>query len=161
MSANGFEIDGRAQARGAWRDLLLALPEAAPRGLWVVDIDFAGWPLDEPAVMDALTRWIRLPGRRMVWIGADFDAVESRFARLVAWRRSFAHAVDAFRPVDGEPVDWPCWLLAERSAVTLFDRERWRGRTVTAQAELRAMREAADALLQRCGPAWPATVLGL
>lgn len=161
MTETRFEIDGRAQARGAWRELLVALPGSAPYGLWLVDADFGDWPFDEPAVLDAITRWVRLPGRRMVWIGADFEAVEQRFARLAAWRRHFAHAVDGYRPVEGERVDWPSWLLAEHCAVALFDRERWRGRTVTQVAELRAMREAVDALLQRCEPAWPGTVLGL
>lgn len=161
MSDTRFEIDGRAAARGAWRELLLALPEAAPRELLLVDADFADWPFDEPAVIEALTRWVRLAGRRMVWIGDDFEAVDQRFARLAAWRRDFAHAVEAFAPVDGERIDWPCWLLAERCAVVLVDRGRWRGRNVTALAELRAMREACDAFLQRCEPAWPGTVLGL
>ncbi len=161
MSENRFEIDGREQARGAWRELLVALPESAPHGLWLVDVDFADWPLDEPEVLQAITRWVRLPGRRMVWIGADFEAVERSYPRLAAWRRDFAHGVDAFRPVEGERVDWPSWLMAERQAVVLADRERWRGRKVSALSELRALREAVDALLQRCEPAWPGTVLGL
>ena len=105
--------------------------------------------------------WVRLPGRCMVWIGADFEAVERRHPRLAAWRRDFAHGVQAWRPAAGERVDWPSWLLAERTAVALDDRQLWRGRTVTVPSELRELREAVDALLQRCEPAWPGTVLGL
>jgi hypothetical protein len=155
------DIDGRAQAIAAWRDLIAALPDSAPLRLWLVDVDFADWPLEDPALLQAMTQWIRLPGRRMVWIGADFESLQRRCPRLAAWRRDYAHGIEAYRPAEGERVDWPSWLLAERTAVVLEDRSHWRGRRVTLAAPLREMREAADALLQRCEPAWPATVLGL
>ena len=155
------EIDGRTRAMQAWRDLLVALPETAPRQLRLVDADFVDWPFGDAAVLQALTQWIRLPGRRMTWIAADFEAVERRFPRLAAWRRDFAHGVEAFRPAEGERVEWPSWLLADRDAVVLDDPPRRRGRIVTEPARLRELHDATDALLQRCEPAWPATVLGL
>jgi len=154
-------IGGRAEVIAAWRALLAALPDAAPQRLWLVDADFTDWPLDEPALLQALTLWVRMPGRRMVWIGDDFEAVQRQHPRLTAWRRDYAHAIEAWRPIDGERVDWPSWLLADRGAVIVDDRARWRGRSVTAQDRLRELRDAIDALLQRCEPAWPATVLGL
>ena len=161
MSDSPNDIAGRAQALGAWRELIVGLPDAAPRRLRLVDADFSDWPFDEPAVLQALTQWIRQPGRRMTWIAEDFEAVERRHPRLAAWRRDYAHGVEAFRPGEGERVAWPCWLIADRTAVVLDDRAHWRGRTVTEPAHLREMCESADALLQRCEPAWPGRVLGL
>lgn len=155
------EIDGRTAASAAWRKLLLALPELQPRRVWLVDPDFDAWPLSDVDVIDAMSAWMRTGGRRMTWIGADFEAVERRHPRLARWRRLYAHAIDAYRPAEGEQVDWPCWLIVERTALVLDDRERWRGRTVSEPARLREMGEAADALLQRCEPAWPGTTLGL
>jgi hypothetical protein len=155
------EIDGRSSAITAWRTLLLALGDLQPRRVWLVDPDFAAWPFGDAAVIDAMSAWIRSGGRRMTWIGADFAAVERSHPRLVPWRRQYAHAIDAYRPVEGEQVDWPSWLILERTALVLDDRERWRGRTLTEPQRLRELCEAADALLQRCEPAWPGTTLGL
>jgi len=161
MSEPRLEIDGRTAAAQARRDLILALPDTAPRQLWLVDPDFADWPLDETAVLEALARWVRLPARRATWIAADFEKVERSHPRLAAWRRDYAHAVEAYRPGEGEPVDWPSWLMTDRAAVVIDDPARWRGRSVAEPAALRDMREAVDALLQRCEPAWPGRVLGL
>ena len=33
--------------------------------LWI-DPDFADWPLDDPALLDALTPWVHRPQRRLV-----------------------------------------------------------------------------------------------
>lgn len=161
MSAGALDVFGRAAAIEAWRALLRDLPAASPRQLWLVDADFDAWPLDEPEVMRALTEWVRQPGRRMTWLGAGFAALEKAQPRLATWRRTYAHAVEAFVSSGGEVVDWPCWLLAERRAVEIDDRPHWRGRVVTEPMRLRAMRESIDALLQRCEPGWPGTTLGL
>lgn len=161
MNALPAEIDSRASAIEAWRSALLALPEVQPQQVWLIDRDFEGWPFGDATVVDAMSGWLRLHGRSMGWIGADFEVVERIHPRLSRWRRSYAHGIEAFRPVEGEQIAWPCWLIVERTAVVLDDRERWRGRTITEPAHLRAMREEVDALLQRCEPAWPGTTLGL
>ena len=155
------EVDGRQATLAAWRAMLLALPDSALHQLWLVDSDFSDWPVGEADVVAALTRWARLPLRRMVWIGQDFEALARRQPRTAAWRRDFAHVVQAYCPADGERVDWPCWLMSECGAVVLDDRAHWRGRSVLSASDLRLMRDTADALLQRCEPAWPANVLGL
>lgn len=155
------EIDSRTAAIEAWRNALLALPESRPQQIWLIDRDFEAWPFADAAVIEAMSAWIRLQGRRITWIAADFEAVERAHPRLARWRRLYAHGVEAYRPVEGEQVGSPCWLIVERTAVVLDDRERWHGRTIREPAALRALREEVDALLQRCEPAWPGTTLGL
>ena len=155
------EIDGRLAVLQAWSAWLTSLPETAPHRLWLVDSDFSGWPFDTTEVLSALTRWARLPARRMLWIGQDFEALAQRQPRLAAWRRDFAHVVEAYGPAPQERLDWPCWLMSERHAIVLADRDHWRGHNLHTAAELRELREGVDGLLQRCEPAWPAHVLGL
>ena len=155
------EIDGRLAVLQAWSAWLTSLPETAPHRLWLVDGDFSDWPFDTTEVLSALTRWARLPARRMLWIGQDFEALAQRQPRLAAWRRDFAHVVEAYGPAPQERLDWPCWLMSERHAIVLADRAHWRGHNLHTAAELRALREGVDGLLQRCEPAWPAHVLGL
>lgn len=161
MNERAERFEGRTQAFAALRALLQSLPDAAPRRLWLVDFDYAEWPLDEGATLRALTQWVCLPGRRATWIAADFEPLERRCPRLAAWRRDYAHAIDAWRPGEGECVAWPAWLMSERGAVVFDERSRWRGRLIAEPAALREMREVADALLQRCEPAWAGRVLGL
>ena len=155
------EIDGRHAVLQAWSAWLTALPDTAPHRLWLVDSDFSDWPFDTTETLAALTRWARLPARRMLCIGQDFEALARRQPRLAVWRRDFAHVVEAYGPAPAERLDWPCWLMAEQHAIVLDDRAHWRGHNVHTAAELRAMREGVDGLLQRCEPAWPAHVLGL
>ena len=155
------EIDGRLAVLQAWSAWLTSLPETAPHRLWLVDSDFSDWPFDTTEVLSALTRWARLPARRMLWIGQDFEALAQRQPRLAVWRCDFAHVVEAYGPAPQERLDWPCWLMSERHAIVLADRDHWRGHNLHTAAELRALREGVDGLLQRCEPAWPAHVLGL
>ncbi len=153
------ELDGQRAVLQAWSAWLNALPETAPHRVWLVDSSFSDWPFE--AALPALTRWARLPARRMLWIGQDYAALALSQPRLAAWRRDFAHVVQAHAPGPDERLDWPSWLMSERDAIALDDRAHWRGQRRTAAAQLRAMREGIDTLLQRCEPAWPAHVLGL
>ena len=155
------EIDGRRAVLHAWSAWLTALPEAAPHRLWLVDSDFSDWPFASTEVLSAMTRWARLPARRMLWIGQDFEALAQRQPRLALWRRDFAHVVEAYGPAPDGRLDLPSWLMSERHAIVLDDRAHWRGHQTTTAAELQAMREGVDGLLQRGEPAWPANVLGL
>ena len=155
------EIDGRLAALAALRGLLLELPAAATRQIWLVDADSSDWPLDDLEVLAALTRWARLPGRRLIWIGEAFEALARSHPRLALWRRDFAHAVQPWRPTPEGQITLPCWLMTEQRAVVLDDRQHWRGHTVTAASELRDLRDASDVLLQHCEPGWQAYTLGL
>lgn len=155
-------INSRSDFLDAARALLKGLPETAVRDAYLADADFSPWPLGEPEVLDALTRWVRLPGRRLHLIGSRFDVLERDQSRFAQWRRRFAHALESLRPGDIEPSDMPCLLLLPGStSLELLDRERWEGRLSTERRALVAQRERVEAFLQRGEPAWPPTVLGL
>ncbi|WP_284620445.1 hypothetical protein [Aquabacterium humicola] len=159
--ARDDRLEGRDACISALREQLLALPSAAPRLVWCIDPDFVDWPFEEPAVMQALTRWAQAPGRQIRFMALDYDQLMRRHPRLAAWRRDWSHCIQAWRPADSERAELPSWLLAGGQAIEWLDREHWRGRRLQAPPELRQLEEACDALAQRCEPAWPATVLGL
>jgi hypothetical protein len=141
-----------------------AIDEAAARRcrqLTLVDPDFAAWPLERPAVIAALTRFIQLPERRVVLVGLRFDAVQREQPRFVRWRRTYAHAVHALAPVD-ESCELPTVLLADRGlGLRVLERLHWRGRVVTDPRALAVLADEVDAFAQRCQPVFAATTLGL
>lgn len=141
--------------------LLCGLPQIKPREVVLVDADFSPWPLAGPAVLDSLTQWIRLPGRRLRLLGSRFDVVERDQSRFALWRRSFAHAIECFSPTEIEPAEMPSLLLADATGLELLDRERYVARRSSERRWLVLQHERIDALLQRSETAWPVTVLGL
>jgi hypothetical protein len=143
------------------RDSLAGLHSESGRDITLVDADFSPWPLCDGAVIDALTRWIQLPGRRLNLIGSRFDIVEREQARFAAWRKPFSHAVQCMTPADLEPSDMPALLLLDGGCLELLDRERWLARWTAERRAWVLQRERVDAIMQRCEPAWPVTVLGL
>lgn len=154
-------IDGRPEIIDAWRQLLLGAADANVRELRCIDPDFSDWPLDEPAVLDALMRWARPAGRMLRLIAQDFGALERRHPRFTAWRRDWAHRFEALRPLESSAGELPTLLLADRQGIELLDRERWRARWLLEPAERRAWMEQCEAIAQRCDLAWPSTTLGL
>jgi hypothetical protein len=153
--------DGRQAFTDAIRALLLQLPESAPREVWMIDSTFDSWPLDEPAVLDALGAWLRPAGRQLNIVANDFSAVQQRFPRFAAWRRLRVHAIAAWQPTPEDNVQLTAQLLAESAAVELLDVARWRARQVSSRSDLRSLNENAGTLLRRCQTAWPATTVGL
>jgi hypothetical protein len=143
------------------RELLSSLDKSSGRDITLIDVDFSAWPLDDAAVVDALTRWAQLPGRRLHLVGARFDIVEREQPRFAAWRKPFAHAVECLTPIEHDASDLPAVLLFDASYLELLDRERWQGRWSSERRAWIVQRERVDALVQRCEPAWPVTVLGL
>ena len=88
-------IESRADFVAAVHDTVsLALAGATRRMVWV-DADFAEWPLNEPALLQALTNWVRLPQRQLVLLAADYDDLRRRHARFTAWVRLWSHASPA------------------------------------------------------------------
>jgi len=158
---------GRQACAALLRQVLTGLaPEGPPVAglptqLMLTDTDFAAWPLDEPAVLDALAKWLRQPGRALRLIGTDFDALARSHPRLSRWRRDWSHRIDAWQPVDAALPAGARGLLAGPLALQWLDAPDWRLRVVTDPVHVRAMHEQSADFLQRCGPSWPVTTLGL
>jgi hypothetical protein len=160
-SPSSGAIEGRQAYTEAIRALLCGLPDQGVRDLWLVGGDFEAWPLDEPPVLEALSRWARPVGRMLHIVGGDFVAVQRRFPRFSAWRNDRSHAFEAWRPAPDERAVMGSWLQAGAQGVELLDVAHWRARRVTNPAALRSLAERAAALLHRCESAWPITTLGL
>lgn len=140
-----------------------AARRARPRSrqAWLVDRHFADWPLDEPAVLDGLSTWLRPGGRCLVLVGLDFDSTARALPRFARWRRDWSHRIEVWRPADGLMPAALRGLLAVDGAWQWLDAPDWRLRQVTSPVHLRALQEQVADFLQRCEPAWPATTLGL
>ena len=145
-------VQSRSDFIEAARAMLSQIDGSGTREATLVDADFSPWPLDDEAVIGALTRWIRLPGRRLRLVGSRYDVIQRDQPRFSSWRQPFAHTIECWSPTDVDPGDLPSLLLFDSSVLELLDRERWQARQ---SSERRAL------TLQRCETAWPVTVLGL
>jgi hypothetical protein len=154
-------IGSRSEFLDAAQGMLLQIDSSGTREATLVDIDFSPWPLDEEAVIVALTRWIRLPGRRLRLVGSRFDVIQREQSRFASWRKPFAHAIECWTPTEVDPGDLPSMLMLDSTYLELLDRERWLARQSSERRSWVLHRERLDALLQRCEAAWPVTVLGL
>jgi len=127
-----------------------------------VDATFEHWPLDEPALLQALTAWLRLPQRRLLLLAAHYDEVPRRQPRFTAWRRDWSHAIQAMQAPTEFQADLPTLLLDDRSlCVNLINAVNWRGRA-TVDVRVRLLwQEKVDVVLQRSSVAFPVTTLGL
>jgi hypothetical protein len=161
MNAERRSIASHGEFLNAARSLLSQVDSSGTREITLVDTDFSPWPLDDVPVIDALTRWIRLPARRLRLVGNRFDVIERAQARFAAWRKHFAHAIECLSPTDIDPGDMPSVLLLDAASLELSDRERWQARATSERRTLVLQRERLDALMQRCEAAWPVTMLGL
>ncbi len=155
-------IDSRSAFRNAVQQAVArALAQRARRMLWV-DSDFADWPLDDPALLQALIDWLRLPQRQLLLLASNYEELRHRRARFVAWYRLWSHAVSAQGPAEEDVALLPCLLRVERTRlVQLQDKIHWRGWISEEPAVLQASKERTDALLQRSSPAFAVTTLGL
>lgn len=151
--------------RAAWLEavdwaLQAALARRA-RQLWLVDPDFAAWPLGEPAFLVRLQAFVRQPQRQLVLLAQHFDEVPRRHPRFVAWRRDWAHAVSAWAVPEGGP-PLPSLLLDDGPVcLQRLALQPLRARASLDAAEVRRWREQLDVLLQQCEPAFPVRTLGL
>jgi hypothetical protein len=155
-------IDSRGGFAAAVHEALdRALAQRARRMLWI-DSDFAEWPLDDPALLQRLTDWLRLPQRQLVLLASDYELLRQRRARFVAHYRLWSHVIAAFAPAEDDEHQLPCLLLVDRTVlVQLLDKVHWRGWISAEPASLRLAREQTDALLQRSESAFAVTTLGL
>lgn len=132
------------------------------RRITCVDPDFENWPLDDPALLQRLTAWLRLPQRRLVLLARHYDEVPRRFPRFTAWRRDFSHAIEAWQAPQELSQDLPMLLVDDGPiSVQLIDDVRWRGRTAVDQRTATLWRERIDVVLQRSEPGFGVSTLGL
>lgn len=153
------------ETRNDFHDALrAAFAEAAHRGcreIWLVDEDFADWPLSERQVIEHLTQWAAAH-RRLTVIARHFDAIVRRHARWAEWRRQWSHVVQCRANDELEAGQMPCILLAPGlTSVRMFDVVHHRGVATDETADAMRWREVVDAVLQRSEEAFPATTLGL
>jgi hypothetical protein len=156
--------EGRIQGRRAFADLVRQALQAAAREHWphlvLSDPDFGDWPLGERAVVEALSAWAGR-GRRIQFLAQHFDVLRERHPRLVQWRVTWAHIVEAHacRSLQGGELPsaiWsPQWTL-ERVDIT---------RSVMVASHRPERRSLLQERLQACwqqgSPSFPATTLGL
>lgn len=132
------------------------------RRILCIDRDFTLWPLDDAALLNSLTAWLKRGQRQLVLLAATFDAMPRRHPRFVAWRRHFAHAVCPFEAPADVAAALPTLLLDdEGTLVRLVDAVHWRGRASTDKGSALPWCEEIDALLQRSDAAFPVQPLGL
>ena len=138
-----------------------AIAAGARRILWV-DNDFADWPLNDATLLDPLHDWLMQPQRRLQLLALSYELMPQRYARFVAWRRDRSHVVDMLAPPEDESIALPTLAVDDgRVSVRLFDRVHWRGRCSLDAPDASRIHEQFDALLQRSGPGFPVTQLGL
>ena len=141
--------------------LLVRAVDARSRRLVLSDPDFDGWRLDDAGVLEALNRFVRLPDRRIVIIGHRFDLLTLACPRFVAWRRTWDHAISAWRPVEDLPALTSVAWAERAAALQLLDHDTWRFRVDDDTATMHRIGDRLDALTQRCEPAFGASTLGL
>ena len=151
-------IMGLATQLIAWPPAFVDGPKTVDRS----DPDFALWSLDDVRLLQAMTRWLALPQRRLVLVAHTYAAVERRHPRFVAWRRDWSHAVEAWSPETGVELALPTlWIDDRGTTVQVFDTNHWRGRAAHDDAAVRQWQGEIDALLQRSEAAFPVHPLGL
>jgi hypothetical protein len=119
---NAFDAwdDRRFEGREAWiqalRDLL-----AAPGSLVAMySDDYAEWPLNERAVIDALEAWAVARSQPCVrMLARSFDGLMQRCPRFVDWRTRFAHLIECRELGDTEPPRSECLLTREVGVLAL------------------------------------------
>ena len=134
---------------------------AGVRAVICIDKHFAHWPLDEPDVLQALSVWLRKPGRRLGLLAQDYATAARSLPRFARWRRDYTHCIDAWQPVDEGLPPGLRGLWADGLALQWQDLPALQLRSITNPVQLAQMRALSADFLQRCEPAWPVTTLGL
>jgi len=154
-------IASRGEFIDAIRAAFTLAADVGAREIFLVDPNFADWPLNERAVVDSLSRWVG-PNRVLTVLAHTFDEFTRRQLRFVEWRRQWAHAVRCRNDPELEAEQVPTLLLVPgATCVRILDRVRYRGTASNRPVDLTECRESVDALLQRSVEAFPVTTLGL
>ncbi|MDP1534231.1 MAG: hypothetical protein Q8N44_06355 [Rubrivivax sp.] len=155
-------ITSRAEFAAALMATLQASAARQARRMLWVDRDFSDWPLDDPALLQALEAWLRLPQRCLLLVADDFGAVARQHPRFIGWRRPWVHAVPAWCVAEAARSTLPSLALDDGpTCLHLHDKAVWRGEFGADAQAARRWRDEVDAALQHSTPALAANVLGL
>jgi hypothetical protein len=155
-------IDGRAGFIAALRWAFGTAFEQGARRIVCCDAAFADWPLDDPALLQGLTTWLKRPQRRLVLLARSYDEVPRRCPRFTAWRNDWAHAIEAWIAPEEMAADLPTVLVSDGAVcVHLIDALHWRGRAELDERRARQWCEELDVVLQRSERGFGVNTLGL
>lgn len=171
MSADTFDSmpmqplpTGRMEGRQVFSDLVLQTLEVAAQEAWptlvLSDADFTDWPLGERAVIEALQAWAR-QGREIRFLARDFGPLRLAHPRLVAWRTTWSHRVQAHAVPNASGSELPSAIWSPSWTLERLDPVRY---TLVASTDARrrtGLRERLDACWHKGAPSFAATTLGL
>lgn len=155
---------GAWEGRRAFADVIRqALASAAEEGWKLIilsDPNFADWPLGEREVVESLQRWAA-KGRQLHFLAGDFRVLQGQAPRLVQWRVTWDHLVQA-RACRGELAQSvPSAIWSDHWTLERLDVEHARGVATRDPRRRIELRERVEAYWQRSSPAFPASTLGL
>ncbi|MBW8830622.1 MAG: hypothetical protein JF606_14545 [Burkholderiales bacterium] len=154
-------IATRLEFQEALRAAFIECARIGSREIWMCDEDFADWPLNDGALIDALTQWA-MPHRKLTVLARDYDEMLRKHPRWVEWRRTWSHVVECRAQEEAENRELPTLLLAPSLVcVRLFDRIHFRGSVSRDTGDILRNRELIDAVSQRSVESFPASTLGL
>ena len=155
---------GRMEGRGVFADLVRqALAVAAQEGwpqLVLSDADFLDWPLGERAVVESLQAWAR-QGREIRFLARDFAPLRLAHPRLVAWRTTWSHRVQAQAMPSASGSELPSAIWSADWMLERLDPVRYNLVASTDARRRTGLRERLDACWHKGSPSFAATTLGL
>ncbi len=156
--------EGRLLGRVAFTEAVRgAIGAAASQGwplLWLVDDDFADWPLGERSVIAGLNAWAKR-GRRLRLLARDFSALQTLHPRFASWRTTWSHLIEAHAVPQASPHELPGVIWTSSWTLERLDPVR-SSLVASHSAERRvALHERLDEWWMRGRPAFAPTTLGL
>ena len=160
-ASSAHVIESRSDFQQSLRSAFADLADHGPREIVLCDVDFADWPLNDPQVIEQLSKWAK-PHRICTVLALNYDRLRSTHPRWVQWRQTWSHVVHCRTPDEADREHLPCLLLAPGClTLRLLDRTHHRGSVSLELADAVRARDRIDALLQRSSDAFPASTLGL
>lgn len=151
---------GRQDFQQLVRDALACAAREGWREIILCDADFQDWPLGERAVAQSLQDW-SAAGRRCTLLARRWEGVALRHARFVAWRRTWAHIIEARACASADPLDLPSAIWSPGWVMQRLDTERCNGFSGSEPERRVLLRESLQEWLLKSSPSFPATTLGL
>jgi hypothetical protein len=155
---------GRFEGRRAFVDLVRHALDTAAREAWpslvLSDADFLDWPLGESAVVDALSLWASR-GRQIRLLARDFGPVRLTHPRLVQWRTTWGHRVEAHACPGATGSELPSAIWSPGWTLERLDPLRCTGVASNDPGRRIALKERLDACWHKGAPSFAATTLGL